>query len=352
MKRILYLANVEVPYRARFFQMLSQQVDLTVLFESKKTTYRDETWMNSLQLSYKKEYLGGFHTRDDNRFSLSIITWIRKGWDLVIVGGYNSPVQAFAILLMRIMRIPFAISTDGESFIGNDLKSSVKKFFLHGAKLYLAAGEKSSEELKRAIHPKVPVYVYNFSSLTREDLLSNKAAYSPNRKDYILVVAGYFEYKRIDVVLDVARMDKTIRYKFVGMGNRTNLFLDENKDLPSNVEVIPFMQTKELYQAYAECKALVLPSRQECWGLVVSEAASFGTPIVSTYGSGAAREFIMDQYPQYLAMPGDVKGLYQCICQCLSDEKIEEYSEFLLRKSENYCLETCVNVHVSAINSL
>ena len=46
-----------------------------------------------------------------------------------------------------------------------------------------------------------------------------------------------------------------------------------------------------------------------CLRLVVNEAASFGTPIVSTWGSGAAMEFIGDDYPQFLAKPADAGSL-------------------------------------------
>ena len=81
----------------------------------------------------------------------------------------------------------------------------------------------------------------------------------------------------------VACMDSSIRYKFVGMGKRTELFLKEMGNMPENVKVIPFLQKSDLEEEYRRCSLLLLPTRQECWGLVVNEAASFGTPIVSTW---------------------------------------------------------------------
>ena len=38
----------------------------------------------------------------------------------------------------------------------------------------------------------------------------------------------------------------------------------------------------DLYKEYQQCKCVLLPSKKECWGLVINEAASFGCPIIST----------------------------------------------------------------------
>ena len=92
----------------------------------------------------------------------------------------------------------------------------------------------------------------------------------------------------------------------------------------------------------------MLPSRQECWGLVINEAASFGIPIVSTIGSGAAVEFLANEYPQYLATVGDSRDLYEKIKLALNDENKEEYSEFLKIKGLKYSIERSVEAHCRA----
>ena len=57
------------------------------------------------------------------------------------------------------------------------------------------------------------------------------------------------------------KKDQTLQYKFVGMGKRTEQFLQENS-IPSNVEIIPFLQKEDLEREYHSCAMLVLPSRQ------------------------------------------------------------------------------------------
>ena len=155
----------------------------------------------------------------------------------------------------------------------------------------------------------------------------------------------------MNVTFRVACMDSSIRYKFVGMGKRTELFLKEMGNMPENVKVIPFLQKSDLEEEYRRCSLLLLPTRQECWGLVVNEAASFGTPIVSTWGCGAAMEFIGDGYPQFLAKPGDANSLLECVRTCLKADN-SEYTAFLKEVSKKYSIERSVDAHLRAFDSI
>ena len=151
----------------------------------------------------------------------------------------------------------------------------------------------------------------------------------------------------MDVALEAARLDPEQRYLFVGMGKRTELFRQE-QNVPENVEIIPFLSKEDLENEYRNCAMLVLPTRQECWGLVINEAASFGMPIVSTWGSGAAKEFLSEVYPQCLSEPGDADSLYECIAHVKAQIDLKEYGSYLLEKSMDYSIESCVKTHIQA----
>lgn len=347
MKKILYISNIEVPYRVRLFNELAKRCDLTVLYERKKSASRNEKWSKSEQGSYKKEYLNGKETGSDNSFSFGIIKKLFEGYDWIIVGCYNSPVQMMLILLMKIFRIPYILNLDGEIFAdGKNLKSIIKRFFLKGAKKYLVAGEKSAESVRRIVGDK-EIIPYYFSSLTEEELQINAETVA-EREDHVIVVGQYLDVKGIDVALDAAKKNENIRYKFIGMGIRTDEFIKKYcPDGQENVQFIPFLQKEDLENEYKKCAAFVLPSRQECWGLVINEAASFGTPIVSTYGSGAAVEFLEDDYPQNLAIPGNSESLYECIKNVLDSDN-SQYSRYLTEKSARYSIESGLKSHIIA----
>lgn len=348
MKRVLYLTLIESPYRVRFFNELSKFCDLTVLYERELSSNRNVEWAKSVKGAYCHTFLNGIKIGNEHSFSLRVFREILSNYDHIIIGCYNSPIQMLAILVMRLLRIPYILNLDGEAFLkGNSIKAKLKRFFIRGASSYLVAGEKAADSLRQQIGDK-NIIPYYFSSLSESDVMSNATFSQEKRSDTILVVGQYFDYKGMDVALEVARMDKIFHYKFVGMGSRTEQFLkDFNDKIPPNVEVIPFLQKAEIEQEYKTCRLLILPSRQECWGLVVNEAASFGTPIVSTMGSGAAVEFLADAYPQLLAEPGKAESLYRCILSLNEIDK-DGYSQFLLKKTQNYTIERSVRAHLFA----
>ena len=347
MKKVLYISNIEVPYRVRFLNELAKKCELTVLYERKRSSNRDKNWAKSTEGLYRTKYLRGIKTGRENSFSFGILKEVFSKYDCVIIGCYNSPVQMMAVLAMRMFRRPFFINLDGEQFLETTgIKSKFKLFFLRGADKYLVAGQKAAQNVKKIVGDK-EVIPYPFSSLSAAEVQEHIHAQVDRSNDTALVVGQYYDYKGMDVALKAAEMDPSHRYKFVGMGVRTDLF-EKDFQIPDNVQIIPFLQKEELEAEYRSCAMLVLPSRRECWGLVVNEAASFGMPIVSTWGSGAAVEFLADDYPQYLATPADAKDLLRCIELCRSSDSLAQYSEFLRNKSREYHIEQVVQAHLEA----
>lgn len=349
MKKVLYMSNIEVPYRVRFFNELARNCDLTVLYEREISANRNAQWAKSEAQAYRVKYLNGVKIGNESTFSLKILRELRVGYDRIIVGCYNTPSQMLAILYMRLLRIPYILNVDGEPFLkGSGWKQRIKRFFISGADKYVIAGEKAAESLRTAIGDK-EIIPYYFSSLSEQELTEHKYfAENAERNDCILVVGQYFDYKGMDIALAAAAMDPSLRYKFVGMGARTKQFLDDHT-IPSNVEIIPFLQKQELEKEYQSCAMLVLPSRQECWGLVINEAASFGTPIVSTWGSGAAVEFLSEKYPRYLAAPGNAENLYKCILLLRVTKDLPGYMQYLVEKSQKYTIENGAKRHLSVL---
>ena len=349
MTKVLYLTNIETPYRVRFFNELAKVCDLSVMYERRKSANRDAKWASSVQKTFNVEFLDGKEIGNEYSFSFGITKILKRHWDVVIVGCYNSYVQIFAMMYMKLHKIPYIVNLDGEQFFDNGLKSAIKRMLLKSGDAILAAGVKSASTTTNAIKGKKTVYPYHFSSLSDAEIIGNGQTTTIQRADYVLVVGQYFDYKGMDVAFRVACKDRSIRYKFVGLGSRTEQFISDMGCIPDNIEIIPFLQKEDLNNEYKRCALMLLPTRQECWGLVVNEAASFGTPIVSTYGSGAAVEFLSDKYTKYLAEPNDVDSLYSCVRQCLSDNSTE-YSKYLKAFSRNYSIERSVSLHAELIN--
>ena len=332
----------------QFFNELARSCELTVLYERRKSRSRNNKWTESVQGSYRAEYLDGINIRMENSLSLKIFRYLTRDYDAIVVGCVNSPIQIMAIGWMRLLHIPYILNLDGEIHMGTGLKKRLKLAVLKGASKYLVAGKTAARSLQENL-PGAEIVPYNFSSLTEAELASRENA-SPDteRNNTVLVVGQYLECKGLDVALEVAKMDPSFSYKFVGMGSRTDLFCQEwGADAIPNVEVIPFLQKEALNREYRTCSMLILPSRKECWGLVINEAASFGTPLVSTWGSGAAVELLSEEYPQYLALPDDAASLHEAICRLRSCGEKEEYGCYLQKKNRDYCIENICQTHLN-----
>lgn len=350
-KKVLYISNIEVPYRTLFFNELAKKCDLTVLYERSNSSNRNKKWATSQSANFKVHFLDGINIKNEYSFSLKINKYLFGDYDIIIFGCYNSPIQMYGTTLFRLLKKDFFINLDGEYFLDDkNIKGKIKRFFIKGASGYFIAGETNVTKLKKIVKNE-NVFPYHFSSLTKKELSENAKEYlNNNQGDFILVIGQYFEYKGLDIALDVAQKLPNYHFKFVGMNKRAGLFKDLiNKKGVKNVEVIPFMSREDLNNAYKSCKLLLLTSRRECWGLVINEAASFGCPILATQYAGAAIEFLTDEYKDYLIDPHNINEIVTKIHNNKFDAK---YKTYLIQKSQNYNIENNAKTFSERINGV
>lgn len=354
MKKVLYISNICVPYRTLFFDNLAKACDLTVLYERRVSANRNVNWSKVNSIDYKIEYLDGRNVHQENSFSFCILSYLKKDYNCIIIGCYNSPVEILAMLYMRLTGRKYILNIDGEIFEPiNPMKKWIRNFILKGAFQYCCAGQKAIPHIMAAAKTK-HVIPYFFSSLTKEEIEQANQT-DVKRNDIILVIGQYEAYKGLDVLLDAAKQLPDYCFRIVGMGKKHDAFLKTVREKHiKNVETIAFMRKEELLQEYMHDKMLILPSRQECWGLVINEGAAFGIPIVSTVGSGAAIEFLSGVYDQYLAESGNAQDLATKISALYNEtpENIHRYSEYLKQKCRQYSQEKIASVHIDIINNM
>lgn len=360
LKSILYVTNIPAPYRIEFFNRLAEKSDVTVLYERLSIGDRDGDWLNSVERKHKQVVMSSNEGFSYLKTGIKMAKYVIKNYnkfDEIILGCCNSKAQMITYLILCLLRKDFAVNLDGETFFDDKgLKLFAKKFFVKGAKRFYIAGVQSTKNAKRVLRKSNAKYIpYYFSSLTEREIAENaEKSIDAKREDYILVVGRYFDYKGLDIALKVAKKTPDKAFKFIGMAERAEQFEQlVAMEKVSNVEVIPFMKKEELEQEYLKCRVLLLPSRKECWGLVVNEAASYGTPIVSTFGSGAAVEFLAEKYPELLAEPENVLSLKKVLdCFLEKDEEyISKYREHILNISKRYTIEKNVEMHLKMLEN-
>lgn len=114
MKRVLYVTNLPALYKVMFFELLSRDIDLTVVYERKKASDRDDKWKSDIRRSYKEIYLRGKEAGNEWSFSTDIIEIFKRSrYDIVLMNGYSSPTAMITIVYMKIFYIKYAIVCDG-----------------------------------------------------------------------------------------------------------------------------------------------------------------------------------------------------------------------------------------------
>lgn len=73
-------------------------------------------------------------------------------------------------------------------------------------------------------------------------------------------------------------------------------------------------------------------------------------PMISTYGSGAAVEFLADEYDSLLAEQCDTTGMTNCLRLVKNyDKSIEDY---LKSKSQKYSIEKSVSEYIRCLERI
>lgn len=349
--KVLYLTNIHNPYRDEFFELLGLKCDLTVLFEERCDSARDGSWSeNAHARNYRELFLP---EGDRGPISPVMLNTIGGGWSLVVVGCYNSPKQMMAIEYMRARHMPYVVNLDGPLFSSkSSFKRRVRRHFLKGANAYAVAGLTSVGSVRREVDKRAMVAPYPFSSIVESQLIEEGSDCQQRDNNLILCVGQFLPCKGIEVLLDafadMASADNRLR--IIGAGKRDDDLRNavRKRGLSERVETVSFVTPLDLASEYRRAGLLVLPSVQECWGLVINEAAANGCPVVSTWGSGAAIEFLSSDYPQYLAEPGSAESLVLAIETFLArpDEEKSAFSNFLRDKAAAYTIENMVSAHL------
>lgn len=140
--------------------------------------------------------------------------------------------------------------------------------------------------------------------------------YPARERPLTLLFVGRFAFnKGIDVLLEAARAlsgaGKGDQVRFVLAGDGPERARMEREGLPPNVVLEGRVDDARLEQLYAQCHALVLPTRFEGMPTVALEAMARARPVIVS-DVGAAAELV-DARNGFLLPPGDARALRAAI---------------------------------------
>lgn len=359
MKKVLYLTNYPSPYRVSFFTKLGKICDLTVMFEEsvEEQRHRDIRWFNQNYENFKPVFLSK-KTVLGKKYCPDAIKWIKKDFDIILMGMYSTLTAQLSILYMNFHHIPFIIETDGGYCkSGQGFTEYWKKKLISSASMWFSPSKISDDYLAFYGANKRNIIRYPFSSLSESDILERcvddtekkqlKKELGIEDKFVVMTVGQFIHRKANDVLIRAASKMKNDAEILIVGGKPTQKYLDLVDELNlKNIRFIDFKPKEVLANYYKISDVFVLPTREDIWGLVINEAMAYGLPVISSEKCVAALELVEDDKNGYIIPVEDDKALAEKIDILIENgQKRKIMGQNSLSKIRKYTIESMVKIH-------
>ena len=363
--KVLFLANIPSPYRVAFFEELGKLCDLTVCFEGRKATDRNEDWGVNKYTFFNAIFMKGLRTKSDQFFCPKIVNVIKQKFDIIILGGYSSPTAMMAIEYMRIKQIPFFLEVDGGLIAQeNKVKYAIKKHFISSAAVWFSTGNITTEYLVHYGAQKERIYRYPFSSVRQNEILrepiSSEEKIALRKKLNIdgnkvgVSVGQFIPRKGFDILLRAWKNCSKDETLYIIGSEPTEEYLKiQRENNLTNVHFVGFKNPKELRNYYQAADVFVFPTREDIWGLVINEAMANGLPVITTERCVAGKELVKEGENGYIVGVEDAVNLYEKVQEFFNDDDKRDYmSKESLKKIQMYTIENMASVHIEILKML
>ena len=330
-----------------YLNELGKYCSLSVIFEKECDLTRPENWKNLLDnTNFESTVLTGCSINqriygdkmdsapDDKALSLSVIKYIQKSYDFIIVANPCTPTGIVAIGYMRLMRIPYSIQSEGGyPGSGKGFKEKLKYWLMSRAEYYFSTCDMDDAYFIQYGARKDYIRRYPFASINERNLPQSyidgrerdeyKKALDINYKKMILAVGRSVYVKGFDVLLRAiwGMPDDVCTYFVGGECKEEYKKIIEDKQL-KNVFFIDNLEQGELARYYSAADVFVLPTRNDTWGLVINEAMTYGLPVITTNKCVAGDALIQDGTNGYIVESENVEALHDKICLLLNNDEL------------------------------
>lgn len=339
-KKILLLHNIISPHVIPVFEELAKLVKLKVLFCAQKETnrsweYQPQKLDYSIMPSFKFELKGtDLLTLFINPSVINEINIYKPNY--VIISGWDHPTYWISALYCWYKNIPYIIwsgSTINENSWQRKLSLPLVKIILKGATHFFAYGQRARDYLiSIGADSKSIDILYNSFYLPKK----NKAL---DQKDEILikkiknkkVVMFYgqlIERKSpltlISAFLKLPEQEK-ITLILIGNGSQKKFiqnFITKHKI--SNIFILDNPSDERIKNYYKVADILVLPSKEEVWGLVINQAMYYGVPVIASTKVGCVPDLVIEGKTGLTFSSESITELEKKLLTLLNDKKFSK----------------------------
>lgn len=359
--RVLWITNIPSPYRVDFFNLLGENINLTVLFEMKKSSERSYGWEKYNFTNFDGIFLKGIKTGADNSLCLSVIKYIKKKYDIIVMTNFSTFTGIIASFYMIRHKIKYILESDG-GFAKNEKSFSIRRYIkrkiISNSSLCFSTSVVNDNYYQKYGAILENIVRYPFTSISSKDIadfdtIKNgknerliKLGFNNNLK-MIVSVGQFIHRKGFDLLLESANHINANIVIIGGEATEEYLNIIKNNKI-SNVYFLPFLCKKDLFEYFRAAHVFVLPTREDIWGLVINEAMSQGLPVITTTTCIAGLELISEGENGFLYHYSDTQKLIKYINFILNLSNFDYYN-FASRSIEimkTYTFEEMANIHI------
>ena len=330
MIKAVFVTNIPSPYRVDFFSYMQKnfpEYEFHIIFsgagmENRKWSVELEelehyTFLKSKTLIIRKRF--------DDRY-IFIPTGVEKALeeikpDVVFAMEYN-PTILRAVHWCQKKKIPFISWTDGtlnsEKNIGKVQRMS-RSYIIKRAAAFVASST-ASKKTQIAYGADEKKCFISYLTVDINKYLREKNDYSGKQ---LLYVGSLIQRKGLDLLLPaLAKTSDDIRLVLVGEGQEKELLEQQAKELgiDSRIEFKGYVEGEPLRELYSSSDVFILPTREDCFGLVILEAMCASLPVISSKYADGAFDLVTEGESGYIVDPEDTDEFAKVIEDIFADE--------------------------------
>lgn len=361
--KVCIITNIPSPYRVDFFNYLIDKsiYDISIIYSSKNEDNRfweiDEVLLKNS--SFLKSKTIKIRTKMDHKYIHIPFNIIAKLNDIkpdIVIGSEYNPTIVEAFIWCKLKKVKYISWSDGtlnsEKNI-NNIQLILRKLICREANALIA----SSTATKMAQLKYGAKEDRIFISLLTIDInkyLIERDYNKSNKTPKLVYVGSLIKRKGLDLLFDAISL---VNYEFVlnvvGEGEETHNLEDQVQHLGirEKIKFWGYLQQDELKKVYAESDIFILPTREDCFGLVILEAMCAGLPIICSKYADGALNLICEGENGFIIDPYSSNELKEKIEYMLIEHnEIKRMGEYSFRLVSDFSFEKVSKKFVDAIS--
>ncbi len=370
---IKYILTHPIQYQSPLIAYLSKKLKIHVLYRSNISTKKhfESTFNRKIIISsnllkdYKYSYLNKIGPNKVSLFYPITTDFIKniftKDTKIIWIHGIKYWYNIILIILSKLFRKKVFVRDE----YNNLKKRSPLNLFLNRifffiidkfVDVYLSIGSaNTSAYLSNGVSKKkiflVP-YVVDNSYFKKKKINRSK-------KINVIFSGKLISRKGCDLLLksiaicnNYKNFKNEFKFTIVGDGVNIKKYIEYKKiNELTNVKFVGFKNQNSIKKYYCKSKILILPSREENWGLVINEAMSARNMIISSDIVGASKDLVRNNYNGYTFINGDYRDLAKKILKVYKKKNnIDRFCNNSFKLISSWTFKECLIGLNKAIN--